>query len=327
MNKQHICNKTLYIAIISILLFVTACSSSSDTPPSLGPSQTSGVLPLPSAAVNPGDVFDTPTLHFQVNNLWRSAENTDVQMHLLGFYCVPYSDLVTFFFHGFDNLPSQNLLLAEEKATYDPDEIQAMDRYFEEVRHHIGSLQLWSPPNPPATLRWLPGGSQCGSIVQITNKRTSGLEISAFGFHLTATPTPNTNVYDLVDPCLPHKPCYGAIGGSVSCLYTAKLSLEVGISASFENPVQAEGACPTTLVVPPFGSEELVITIQDAAHASMTYQGEPYLVVLSPSGKKETILFSGLRSTLYLTNTDDFPCYGLQENIFRLQPKVDGLCQ
>lgn len=313
------------VALLVVLFLLAACDTPANEVIPLG-SPISVITPL-TIANDPNDIYADHRNQFVPDDSWQRSEQDGLQIYTSGFYCVPHENMPFFFLRGFNEIPHQSLVLTMHKKSYDASEVQQTLDYFQQVQDHLRDFVDWVPPEPPSTLHWLPGGKQCGAVMQITNTRTSPVELDSFGLQLIRVPVVNTNTYDLADFCPQSQRCLGGIGGPVDCYYTADLVLHANSNdVSFQDKIRAQADCPKVLIVPANQTTEIIVTVKDAQASSLLYQIQPY-ITLSIAGQEIKTVFSDLKDNLYFTSTDDFPCYALKGYTFIAQAKVDSFCQ
>jgi len=209
-----------------------------------------------------------------------------------------------------------NLTIATSRLSYDAGSTQIIQNYLQLLADEAVILPYalyaeWIPPQPPKELQWIPGSTKCTGNIAITNTTHTSIEVQHFSIQLTATPTINSHYYQRI-LIQPH--CYGC-GSRPPCAYGVSVTLNGGVIGSqFDGPITSTDSvqCPLPIIIPAQGSTELSITLQNAQNRNVIYEGMPMLVIEG----QEPIALSALTSRLFFTQTDQLPCYQLQENSF-----------
>jgi hypothetical protein len=238
----------------------------------------------------------------------RSETVSGLFLDLKGFYCTAGPFL-------------RNLTIATQvtgpSSAYDVGTAQIIGNYLQLLAVHAqessdsGLVEEWLPPQPPAALQWVAGGTHCTGIVAITNTRSTSVGVRGFGFQLTAPTLSNTNVYRSVSL----KGWCTGCGGGPECTYYATVTLqERQAGASFVSPVSSSkpGSCTVPVIIAPQSLIELRVTLQDAQGRDLIYTGMPALEMVD----EPAISLPAFATSLTLTHTNAFPCYQFQRKAF-----------
>jgi hypothetical protein len=210
-----------------------------------------------------------------------------------------------------------NLTIASSQLSYDAGSAQIIQNYLRLLADYsttTNTFITWIPPLPPKELRWVAGSTTCSGDITLTNTTRTTIEAKRFGMQLTTVPVTNSYHYRRVTSPIQ---C-GGCGGVSMCSYQATVVLNRGIIGShFDSNITSTNStyCPLPLLIPPAGSAELVITLQDTGKRNIIYTGIPTLEIGTASGEK-IITISTFTSSLYFTQTDNLPCYQFQSASF-----------
>lgn len=290
--------------LLVLLLMLNSCGQA-DTGNVQTISSTPSGQDLQNAASGQQAVSGPPAYNFN-----KTATTTGLIVQLSGFMCSTNPG------HRPDNL-----VLASNQLTYDAGQAQIIRNYLQLLEEHtmaLGAPDVWTPPAPPKILRWLPGSTFCGGDYAITNTTNANIQIQSAGFKLTMPPEVNTNHYHHVSFCVDYGGC-GQSGGS-GCGYGVSLTLDNGNSGTlFDSPIEGDSSIgcstPTPLMIAPQQIQHVNVTISDAHTRDRIYTGIPTLTVTTTSGQ-HVIPLPKLMTSLYLTHTDQFPCYQLEDDTF-----------
>ncbi len=312
------------LAVLLLFALLTGCGALPQPTPSSNVTPTSGsTISTSNDSLSPnktGISIDEGSLHIDASN---------------GIQCP--SDFVT---QGppdnpgnFINVlnPANNLVLATNRLTYDSNELQQIKNYL----NAVSTDEQASVPIPD-TLQYVLGGptttdtsrslylsgvpnnfiDDCTLVLQITNTSQNPLQIASVGVQLATDTQPNNYQYRLLDICniLSGGSACEFGGGPTPCdQYLAPIKLSAGsTNAIFSTSTLDTEACGELTLNP---GDVKNIFIYFYSPQNLIYSLVPQLNVDTASGPN-TLTLSALTSTLAFANSNQFTCYGLQNDTF-----------
>jgi outer membrane protein assembly factor BamB len=282
--------------------------------PTVTSSSATGSFPQGSLALtlNRAPIFaDTPGLHIQ---------------SLDGLQC-PANDMS----QPSKSLPPDHLVLATDRLTYTPEEIEQMRNYLLTIANNEDVLATAYQTSPPSTLRWVPGSDTCSISFQISNTGNTTVQIASWGVKLMRTPQKNTYRYRSINLCslfsLQGNPydyfCNNGSGGGGCSEYTADIALNADATPGTLFPV-----VPVPQSGLPFSCYEPILYPNDSIGISMTLSSidptthavAPYIYAVMPvititdAQGAHVITLSALAGTATFADTRYMPCYSLSQN-------------
>lgn len=205
--------------------------------------------------------------------------------------------------------PSDNLVLATDRLTYDIGAIQEMQTY---IAKAVFDKQSYLT-QPPATLQWVPGNS-CSIDLQITNTGDTVVQIVKAGVKLQHDSRPNNYQYHLVDACSFTTDCQ--VFPAILSPCSSFIQLQSGSAGTlfentFANPYSfnGQGQCPE-LTLKPKGVAEVQIDFS-ASSAAGIFSVVPQLTLVTATGRSALPL-PQLAGTVAFANHSQFSCYSLR---------------
>ena len=219
--------------------------------------------------------------------------------------------------------PSNFLVLATDRLSYNEDEIQQMRDYLHSMYQNMASMSISYLVSPPTTLSWVMGGLDCRIEFQITNiSPSSTIQITSLGVQLTSTPQPNNYQYRTIDACTVLDPsdaqqvCPQLYSLDTSCIYNVGINLNGGqandVLTDTPTALDPLQQCNGTI------DQNATITFAISLHASISqiYYVMPVLTLVDSSGTSTSHTLTQWTDTLAFTNGNQITCYGLQGNTF-----------
>lgn len=303
------------LAVISLLILLTGCSNNGSSPSSVTSTRPSSITPTRPSPITPTSSSSiTPT----------SAPNLVPPLNASGSVTMDIAGLSIYSADGIQCplglgrvSPSDYLVLATDRLSYDSGELQQMETY---VANAVYSDQSYSMP-PPTALQWVPGGTFCNIDLQITNTGDSAIQIVSAGVKLQQDAQPNNYQYRLIDACslvrtsscrnvpyiLPH--CRAKVqlnSGSAGAVFDNTFTM------SYQGPSSSlDQQCPAVLLQPK-GTVILSIDLSSSSAAGI-FSIVPELKL---SNQTDPLQLDQMATTITFSDASQFTCYGLQGDTF-----------
>ncbi|HEY6540343.1 MAG TPA: hypothetical protein VIZ18_05370 [Ktedonobacteraceae bacterium] len=306
---------------ISLLLLLVGCGNDVNLIKKATPSQQVTLSTIPQS--RPVHSIDFDIAHIHVH----SGE---------GIVCLNYPTINTvnpFVLHA-------NLVLTQNRLSYDPTEIQQMRAYAASV---YGIPFPKSPPlGPPSTLNWIQGtivgdvdgrsfasnllGTGCFGEMELTYTGENSVLIQSIKMQLTAMPvkTDPSYKYRMIDICSlligteAGGACPPMAGGSSSVFDFIRLrsvpSGSVFIADQQINDPEFQSG--SDIILKANSQFALPVIFYFTSLNNLVYALEPLLVLQTSNGTQQTVPLPQLATTLYFANLNQFPCYTLKGNTF-----------
>ncbi len=331
-SKPHI-SGTLVAVLLVIML--AACGTNPVTtasPAGAHPSSTANRL-----IKTPTAISTVPPISLNINVSQINVDKGDLRIQSdTGFQC-PYNPL---------GIPMDQLVLASDRMTYSQNEINQMGDYVGTNFNWSAAKLLRGGTEPPATLRWVLGGSMdpipgtldtapvvlndyfaCGATLTLTNIGSTLIQIPQVGVQLEGRPQQNTYQYRLIDACsvtpqsqVAQDGCTPSQGNNPGCgTYAASIQLGLGEKNDIFSTVPSAQGCGT-LTIAPSAQTFLIFYFSLASNIprNLIYSIAPILTVNTAQGE-QTLSISQLVSTLAFASVNQFSCYGLKGTTFVLE--------
>ena len=340
-QSAYMQNLMKMLIFISLFVLLVGCGKDSSSTSSTQPTSVASSGMTPS---NPTSISSPPTSSSPTPTLSPSADNTsgnpypaiplnegptsvDIPnlLHIEsvgGFQCPLGRNSPV----GTQQLtpPSNFLVLATDRLSYNDDEIQQMRDYLHAMYQNMASMRTSYLVSPPTTLSWVMGGLDCRIEFQITNiSPSSTIQIASLGVQLTSTPQPNNYQYHAIDACTVLDPsdaqrvCPQLYSLDTSCIYNVGINLNGGQAKDVltDTPTVAFDPlhqCNGTI------DQNATVTFAISLHASISqiYYVMPVLILVDSSGTSTSHTLTQWSDTLAFTNGNQITCYGLQGNTF-----------
>jgi len=330
--KTHL-NKILTTILLLVLL--TGCGSQNQTNTSSTSNPTASSHSTPTS-ISGSTLTSSQNDIFSMNKTGVSIDkaNLHIDAHS-GIQCPGHVTSGTPDKPGMyaSDLPGYVTVLANNRLTYDSNEIQQMKDYLGGRSSEMPStLQLVLGGPIGGTLPYHDGGQTIGHIddcsisFEITNTGQNTIQIASAGVQLLKSTHKNSYQYRLIDQCtlvpMPGmpvgSPCIFFGGGPGTCdRYSAIVKLgSVAANTSFFGTPKGDDSSCNELTLNPKDTKKLDIYFYSPQN--LIYSVMPQLTLNTSSGQN-ILSLPELTSTLAFAYDSQFVCYGLQGDAFVLE--------
>jgi len=217
--------------------------------------------------------------------------------------------------------PSNNLVLNDDRSSYDTGAIQQITSY----------LNGSSTQFPARFLSWAPGGLTgigqplkdrvgCGIDLQLSNDGNTDVQILQIKARLLATPSPNTYKYKLIDICpvrhLESIKCQTGTGGTSGDCYAIIQLDNRQAGTLFENTFKDVPNC-IGQAMNPGDALDMQVTFYSTGTDSNSVYSVSLEITVESQGKQYIEKPSEVLDKLVFAKDNQFSCYRLQDNTFQ----------